>query len=153
MPKPFVVLLAEDDDDYVALLKATLVLAAKDASIPLNFQSVGQGINAIKYLQGEGNFSDRSVHPFPHLILLDFKMPGMNGLEVLRWLKTHEHCKKIPTIMLTGSAEKRDIEASYLLGINSYFTKPDDLDQLRRLAQTLLVYWYMTQRPTIDSSV
>jgi CheY-like chemotaxis protein len=153
MQKSFVVLLAEDDDDYVALLKATLVLAAKNASIPLNFQSVGEGVNAIKYLRGEGGFANRSVYPLPDLVLLDFKMPGANGLDVLRWVKSHEQWRKIPSIMLSGSAERRDVEAAYSLGINSYFIKPDSLDQLRELARTLLAYWFMTQRPTIEPCV
>ena len=83
----------------------------------------------------------------PALILLDLKLPKVNGLEVLERLKKHERFKKIPVVMLTTSAEDRDIQAAYALGVNSYIIKPVSFDKFMEVAEKIEVYWGVLNTP------
>ena len=82
-------------------------------------------------------------------MVLDLKMPRLDGLEVLRWLKEHPEYRRVPKILLSGSAEDRDIEEAYNLGVNTYFQKPVSLGEFRELIHHLILYWAHTQRPVI----
>ncbi|MGH7971988.1 MAG: response regulator, partial [Limisphaerales bacterium] len=99
------------------------------------------------YLQGKPPYDDRSLYPVPALILTDLKMPGMDGLEFLRWLRAHDECQVIPTVVLSSSALPRDIEESYRLGVNSYICKPASQHQRIRMLRVLHEYWCMCERP------
>lgn len=83
----------------------------------------------------------------PALILLDLKLPKVNGLEVLERLKRHEKFRKIPVVMLTTSAEDRDIQAAYALGVNSYIIKPVSFDKFMEVAEKIEVYWGVLNTP------
>ncbi|MBL8055056.1 MAG: response regulator [Anaerolineales bacterium] len=85
--------------------------------------------------------------PAPLIILLDLKLPKVNGLEVLQHLKAHVHYRVIPVIVLTTSAEVRDVESAYQLGVNSYIVKPVDFDRFVEVAETLEHYWTAVNIP------
>ena len=138
-----VILVAEDDPNDLALLRH----AVRETQLPVHLSVVRDGEEAIEYLRGNGHFADRARHPLPDLLLLDLKMPRVTGLEVLRWLRRHRECAKIPTIMLSGSGLEADVEEAYRLGVNTYFTKPNELGKLSELLHLLIQYWARSQRP------
>jgi CheY-like chemotaxis protein len=111
------------------------------------FYGVSHGQEAIDYLKAVGEFADRKTHPFPNILLLDIKMPGLDGFDVLKWLSAHPHCKVIPTIMFSSSAEESDVHLAYVLGANAYTVKPTDADDLRNLIQITYSFWSRCQTP------
>ncbi|MFN7138941.1 MAG: response regulator [Limisphaerales bacterium] len=139
------ILIAEDDENDVLLLKR----AFQKNGIAARIVIVSDGEQALNYLQGKGEYCDRSSHPFPSLILTDLKMPKRNGFEILDWLNKHPECSVIPTIVLTSSPSEEDISKAYRLGANSYFVKPPDFDQLQGLIKEICHYWSLTRRPTL----
>jgi two-component system response regulator len=149
MKRGFTILLAEDDGNDVVLFKHAVEESAEASRVSIKVQVVGDGAEAISYLDGEGAFSDRNVHPFPDLIVLDLRMAGLGGLEVLRWLKEHPEYRRVPKVLLSGSSEDRDIEAADQLGGNTYFQKPGALGDYRELIHHLIGYWAHTKRPVI----
>src|SRR2546423_8276532 len=149
MKRGFTMLLAEDDQNERVLMAHVIALSGQRAGIGINIQVVDDGAEAIAYLSGEGKFRDRAAHPFPELIVLDLKMPRMDGLDVLRWLSEHPEYRRVPKIMLSGSGEDRDVEEAYRLGVNTYFQKPASLDEYRELVHHMILYWSHTKRPVI----
>jgi CheY-like chemotaxis protein len=131
--EPIRVLIAEDNEDHIFLA----VRALRDLDgMHLEVHAVRDGEEALDYIHGRGSFAGRAV---PQLILLDIKMPKIDGLEVLRELKENPTFKAIPVVMLSASERPEDIDMSYNLGANSYVTKPtgvgafhDSLEQLKR---------------------
>ncbi len=101
---------------------------------------VKDGVEAIEYLFCEGEYADRD-NGLPKLVLLDMKMPRMDGLQVLRKLKSSEKTKHIPVIMLTSSQEESDLMNSYLSGVNSYIVKPVDFEQFDETIAQVGMYW------------
>jgi CheY-like chemotaxis protein len=138
-----VILVAEDDPKDLALLRH----AVREIECPVHLVVVRDGEEAIEYLRGDGPFGDRGRHPLPDLLLLDLKMPRVTGLEVLKWIKRHKDSARIPTIMLSGSGLEADVEEAYRLGVNTYFTKPNELGKLSELLGLLIQYWSRSQRP------
>ncbi len=97
-----------------------------------------------------GEFGDRKKNPLPVLILLDLKMPRMNGFEFLRWLRNEPDLKKIIVVILTSSSESPDINRAYELGANSYLVKPVRFEDLIRIVKELHLYWLiMNEKPDI----
>ena len=133
----FFVLLAEDDGNDVLLVKRAFQKTAVKDSLRI----VRDGQEAINYLMGEGKYSDRNEYPFPTILLTDLKMPKLDGLEVLQWIKEHENCRVIPTIIFSASAQLQDVEKAYALGANSYVQKPSTFEELTILFASLLDYW------------
>ena len=101
------------------------------------------GVEALDYFFARGRYADRSPQPLPKLVLLDLKLPKIDGLEVLRQLKADEKTRCIPVVVLTSSREDRDLIESYGLGVNSYLVKPVDFDQFLETARTLGLYWLL----------
>jgi CheY-like chemotaxis protein len=118
-PKP-TILLVEDNEEDAFLLQRAL----RRASIDCSLQHATDGEVAIDYLSGNGKYADRSQHPLPTLMLLDLKMPYVNGFEVLEWLATRPDLSHVRTIILTSSGEERDRERAEHFGVQSYFVKP-----------------------------
>lgn len=115
-----VILLAEDDADDIFFLERAL----KKAGMNFPLRAVWNGREALDYLKGADRFSNRAEFPIPTLVLLDLKMPFINGFEVLDWMRSQSSLKDIPVIILTSSAEERDRQRAAELGAKGYFVKP-----------------------------
>jgi CheY-like chemotaxis protein len=148
MSNKLVILVAEDDPNDLELLRHVVA----DNGVEVNFQSAHDGEQVINYLRGEGEFADRDRHPIPDIVVLDLKMPRVNGFEVLQWLRRQPGLARIPAVVLSGSGLETDIEEAYRLGANTYFTKPGQLADLRKIIGTLIDYWRRSQRPMITES-
>jgi two-component system response regulator len=135
--KSKVILLVEDNPDDVKL-----TLRALKKSNILNEVVVAQdGVEAVDYLFGNGKYAGRDTKTLPQVVLLDLKMPRMDGLEVLQRIRTDARTKILPVVVLTTSSEDRDRVESYKLGANSYIRKPVDFDQFVGAVQNLGLYW------------
>jgi CheY-like chemotaxis protein len=145
MSKKLVILVAEDDPNDLELLRHVV----DDHGVQVNFQSAHDGEQVINYLRGDGTFADRELHPIPDILVLDLKMPRVNGFEVLQWLRQQPGLARIPAVVLSGSGLETDIEEAYRLGANTYFTKPGQLAELRKIIGVLIDYWRRSQRPII----
>jgi two-component system response regulator len=119
-----VVLYAEDSDDDAFLMRR----AFAQAKFPGRLVVVGNGLEALAYLVGEGRYANRAEHPLPAFILLDIKMPHMSGLEVLQWIRARNKFGPMPVVVLTSSSQPLDIAAAYAHGADGYLVKPSNLD-------------------------
>ena len=138
------VLIAEDDPSDVSLLQR----AFNAAGVPASLHFVRDGQEAIDYLGGEANYADRTAYPLPDLMLLDLKMPRLNGFDVLQWLRQQPGLKRLLVTILTSSDQARDIDRAYDLGANSYLLKPHGSGELAELVQRVERYWLdLNQRP------
>ena len=131
------VLVAEDDPSDVYLLKR----AFAEADLPATLHVVRDGQEAIDYLEGQEGYSDRNAHPLPDLMLLDLKMPRLNGFDVLNWLRQQPGLKRLLVTVLTSSNESVDINRAYDLGANSYLVKPHGTNDLAELIRRVHNYW------------
>jgi two-component system response regulator len=131
------ILLVEDDPDDVKLT----LMALEKSRVANTVEVVWDGIEALDYLFGTGKFAGRGKIMMPQLILLDLKMPKMDGLEVLRRIRSDERTKLLPVVILTTSTEDKDRIESYKLGANSYIRKPVDFHQFAEAVQQLELYW------------
>jgi CheY-like chemotaxis protein len=139
------VLLVEDNPDELELT----IGALKESHFanPINVARDGQ--EALDFLFAEGVFADRRGRPAPKVILLDLKLPKIDGLEVLRRVRANPHTRTIPVVVLTSSQQERDLVATYDLGVNSYIVKPVDIDQFIEAISAIGLYWTMlNERPT-----
>ena len=136
------ILLVEDDPQDVEL--TLRVLHAEP--VKNRVRVVRDGEEALDYLFRRGLFSDRPADDPPKLILLDLKLPKVDGLQVLQELKSSEECRSIPVVVLTSSGEQRDIVETYKLGVNSYIQKPVDIAQFRQSIKALGFYWMVMNR-------
>jgi CheY-like chemotaxis protein len=138
------VLIAEDDPGDIFLLQRAFTVAG----VPASLHFVRDGQEAIDYLGGEANYADRTAYPLPDLMLLDLKMPRLNGFDVLQWLRQQPGLKRLLVTILTSSDQTRDIDRAYDLGANSYLLKPHGSTELAELVQRVQRYWLdLNQRP------
>jgi len=131
-----VILLIEDRDDDVLLVRKAL----EKAELPNPVYVVKDGEEAIAYLSGEPPYSTRSNHPLPDLILLDLKMPKVDGFEVMTWIRNQSGIRAIPLVVLTSSEDLRDVNRAYALGAISFLVKPLDFQNPVELARVLHQY-------------
>jgi len=132
-----VILLAEDNPDDVQL-----TLRALKKSKIMNEVVVAQdGVEALEYLFGTGKYAGRDTKILPQVLLLDLKMPRMDGLEVLQRIRSDERTKLLPVVVLTTSSEDKDRVESYKFGANSYVRKPVDFNQFAQAVNQLGLYW------------
>lgn len=140
------ILVAEDNADDVLLLK----LACANAGLCHPVQIVADGSQAIHYLAGEGQFTDRTIFPLPCLLLLDLKMPGKNGFDVLSWIREQPFLRRLEIVVFSSSPDPGDINRAYDLGANSYAVKPNSTEELRRLVEGLRDWWVaISQHPRL----
>ena len=135
--KSKIILLAEDNPDDVKLT----LRALKKSNILNEVVIAEDGVEALDYLFGTGKFAGRNTSVKPQLILLDLKMPRLDGLEVLHRIRADERTALLPVVILTTSNEDRDRIESYKLGANSYIRKPVDFNQFVDAVQQLGLYW------------
>jgi two-component system response regulator len=108
---------------------------------------VRDGAEALDYLFGKGAHADRDPTELPRVVLLDLKLPLLDGVEVLREIRADPRTSRLPVVMLTSSAEDQDLQACYALGVNSYIVKPVDIDQFFTAIQQVGMYWLILNRP------
>jgi DNA-binding response OmpR family regulator len=127
------VLVVEDDPDAVELLRVAFI----KVGLKRPLRVFPDGEQGVAYLSGVAPYEDREANPLPCLVLLDVKLPGKSGFEVLEWLKSRVHLRSLPVMMVTSSAASGDIEEALRLGIRSYCVKPREFEGLKRLARTI----------------
>ena len=129
------VLNIDDSEDDVVMLQA----ACQSAKVSFRFQSVDGGESALQYLQGHEPYANREIFPFPDLLLLDLKMPGKSGFDVLAWIRAQAAppLQKLPVIIFTSSMHDEDATRAFQFGADAYFVKPADFDDLRRAVRAI----------------
>lgn len=137
MPERAVILIAEDEEDYVLLLKSAFSKAG--ISNPLHVVSTGSELMA--YLIGYERYSNRDEYPLPDLLLLDIKLPGYTGLEILAWARSQPGLSGLRVLILTSSDQMKDVNDAYRLGANSFLLKPYDFNDLVHLAKVIQEFW------------
>lgn len=146
---PVQILLVEDEETDVKLIRRAL----KKGGVVNKVQVVRDGQQALDYLFGKGQYADRAQYPLPGLVLLDLKLPKVGGLEVLEQIKAIEQLKRIPIVVLTSSADSKDINRAYDLGANSYLVKPVEFAAFCEVAAKIKLYWLLlNERPDVEVS-
>lgn len=132
---PCIILYAEDSEDDAFLMRR----AFTKAGFPGALIVVGNGLDAMRYLGGEGRYADRSANPLPCVILLDIKMPLVTGLAALAWIRARRELDATPVLMLSSSSQESDIQAAYASGANSYVVKPGSLEVFAAFVNDLAI--------------
>lgn len=135
--EPVIVMLVEDNPDHAELVIRTL----EDHQIANRIQHFTDGQSAIDYLLRQGAYSDPEASPRPHIVLLDLRLPRVDGLVVLHKIKENADLKSIPVIVLTTSEAERDVSRAYEHYVNSYLVKPVGFEEFSKLMNDLGFYW------------
>jgi len=135
--EPVFVMLVEDNIDHAELVMRTL----ENHRIANQIRHFSDGQNALDYLLRQGEYKDPETTPRPHMILLDLRLPRVDGLEVLRQIKEQDDLKLIPVIVLTTSEAERDVARAYDNHVNSYLVKPVGFEEFSKLMNDLGFYW------------
>ena len=136
------ILLVEDNDDDVQLT----LRAFRKSDLVSTVTVVRDGVEALDYLLATGEYTSRNPDVLPDLVLLDIKLPRVDGVQVLQRLRSHPRTKLIPIVILTSSAEPKDLVTCYTLGANSYVRKPIDFQQFTRALHQIGTYWLQTNQ-------
>ena len=142
MQEQAVILLVEDREDDVLLLKRSF----QQAGITNPMQVVSNGEEALNYLSGTGKYSNRAEFPLPDLVLLDLKMPKVDGFEVLRWIRAQRELSGMRVVVLSSSESIRDVNLAYALGANSFLVKPSDFNDFVELSGFINDYWFVLSK-------
>jgi CheY-like chemotaxis protein len=144
MPDTAMFLLVEDDENDVLLIQR----AFNGAKLMNPLMVVRDGEQALQYLKGEGSYANRAEFPLPALVLLDLNMPGMDGFQVLQWIRAQETLRALRVVVLTASDAMRDVNRAYQLGANSFLVKPVDFERFVEVSQALAGFWvWMAKAP------
>lgn len=137
------ILLVEDSPDDLDMS----LHALRKAKVVNRIQIARDGAEALDYIFCQGAFAGRSMKDGPKVILLDLKLPKVDGMEVLKRIKADPRTQMIPVVILTSSREQKDVVESYKLGVNSYIVKPVSFDQFVAAVQELGIYWLLLNQP------
>lgn len=137
------ILLVEDNPNDAELA----LHALKESKLANHIEWLQDGAEALDYLFGIGAYAGRDLNTQPRVILLDLKLPKVDGLEVLKRIKSDDHTRTIPVVVMTSSREESDIVESYKLGVNSYIVKPVDFDRFAEAVRALGMYWVLLNQP------
>ncbi len=135
--EPLTILLVEDNPDHAELVMRNM----EDFQVANTMFHVEDGEAALDYLWGRGEYADRRSFPMPHLMLLDLRLPKVDGLEVLKEIKSNADLRAMPVVILTTSDAERDMAKAYKFHANSYVTKPVNFGEFSRLLKDLGFYW------------
>jgi CheY-like chemotaxis protein len=136
-------ILIADDDSAESFL---VVRALQQAGVANRVVVVPDGDAAMAYLEGRGAYADRAAHPLPCLLLLDQKLPGCSGLDVLEWVRSRSTVPTLPVIVVSASTYDSDVQAAYLVGANGYVVKPASYEQTLEMAKAIKDYWLTVNR-------
>lgn len=143
-------LLVEDSETDAILIRRAFV----KGNIINPLQLVTNGDQAMAYLKGEGVFRNRAEYPLPELVLLDLKLPGIDGFQVLRWIRQQPEFKALRVVVLTSSDRIQDVNLAYQLGANSFLVKPVDFERFVEISQALKGYWlWLSKAPELQRPV
>jgi CheY-like chemotaxis protein len=143
--EPSSILLVEDEEAHAELT----VRAIRKAGNANRIDTVSDGEKALDYLFNRGKYSDKNQYPTPGLVLLDIKLPGVDGIEVLKKIKEDDDLRKVPVVMLTTSERSDDIDACYGHYANSYLTKPVGFMEFEDKIRSLDFYWMIINKPPL----
>jgi two-component system response regulator len=141
------ILLVDDSQDDVELTLHSL----RSENLANRVFVAHDGEEALDFLFCSGPHAERSIDHPPKLVLLDLKMPKVDGMQVLKQVKGDPRTKNIPVVLMTSSREERDMVNGYDLGVNSYLQKPVDFDEFRKMVKLLGLYWLVTNRPPVTN--
>ena len=141
------ILLVEDNPTDAELA----IRALKKSNLANKLFWVKDGAEALDFLFATGVYADRQVCNGPKVIMLDLRLPKVDGMEVLRRVKDDERTRTIPVVVLTSSKEDRDVAESYKLGVNSYISKPVEFDEFAKTVSELGLYWLLVNRPPVSA--
>jgi len=145
MNKEIEVLIVEDSESDAEMI----IRALKKNNFANRLFHVSDGVEALDFLFGEGEYADRQIAHTLKVILLDLKMPKLNGKEVLLKIKGDQRTKKIPVVMLTSSKEDPDIQECYNLGANGYVVKPVEFSEFQKTITNLGLFWLLVNEPPL----
>jgi two-component system response regulator len=137
------ILLVEDNERDAELT----IRALKKHNFSNQLVHVKDGAEALDFLFGRGKYEGRNIEQRPRVVLLDLKLPKVNGLEVLRAIKEDEHLRHLPVVVVTSSTEDPDMQTAYELGANSYVVKPVEFDSFMNAMSHLGLYWLLVNKP------
>ena len=141
------ILLVEDNPTDAELA----IRALKKSNLANKLVWVKDGAEALDFIFATGEYSGRTMMDEPKVILLDLRLPKVDGMEVLRRVKEDERTRTIPVVVLTSSKEDRDVAESYKLGVNSYISKPVEFDEFARTVSELGLYWLLVNHPPVGT--
>ena len=142
-PNQTEILLVEDSQDDLDMT----LRALRRANMANHIQIARDGAEALEFIFCEGAFATRKIENIPKLIMLDLKLPKIDGMEVLKRIKGDPRTKMIPVVVLTSSKEQNDVIESYGLGVNSYIVKPVDFESFAAAVKNLGMYWLLLNQP------
>jgi two-component system response regulator len=143
MDGEFTILVAEDDANDRKLFH----LALQRIGTEVKIREVTDGTDVRDYLEGNRHFGNRGEFPLPNLLIVDLKMPKMDGLDVIKWIRKEAKFARLPIVMLSGSGMSKDVAEAYRLGVNSYVQKPDDFVEFVRKLRLMIDYWQAVELP------
>jgi CheY-like chemotaxis protein len=149
MPPKATILLVDDQQDDARLVQRCF----ERARILNPLMVLNSGQDCVKYLSGAGEFSDREEFPLPALLLLDLRMPGMDGYEVISWIRSRPEFQKLRIVVLTGFGDMASVSKAYQQGANSFITKPMDFEKFIEISQTFGGLWLWLDTPENPGSL
>lgn len=137
------ILIIEDDENDAMFISVAL----RRNNVTTRIIILPDGLEAVHYLRGDPPYEDRFANPMPSVIYTDIKMPRFDGFALLAWLKAHPECSIIPTLIMSSSAEDRDVRQAYTLGANAYIVKPNSIENLTRILGISIQFWSVCLKP------